>query len=402
MGSIYRPKYRNPAGALVESSVWWCKFYVNGTPVRMNTETDRETKAKNFLKLKEGDAVRGLPVIPKVNRKTVADLLDDVVNDYKANEQRSLDAAARRIAKHLKPYFGTWNAASVTDDQVRQYITERREAGAANGTVNRELSLLGRGYTLNKRTVTVRPEIPHLKESNARTGFFERAEFEAVRAALPDSLRPLLTVAFITGWRIKSELLPMEWRQVDFKARTLRLEPGTTKNGEGREFPFTEALEAALLAQRRQTDQVERTRGVICRSVFHRTGERIRYWRRPWLQALLVVGLAQREAGPDGTPKPRGKIIPHVIPHDFRRTAIRALVRAGVSEAVAMKMCGHETRSVFDRYNVTTSDDLVIAARKLDAVESVTGTVSGTVAVFGADSATGGAAKSAKKKVAAE
>ncbi len=69
---------------------------------------------------------------------------------------------------------------------------------------------------------------------------------------------------------------------------------GTTKNDEGREFPFTQELEAALLAQRAYGDQIEREHGLICRYVFHRDGERIRYWRRAWLQALLKVGLAQR------------------------------------------------------------------------------------------------------------
>lgn len=98
----------------------------------------------------------------------------------------------------------------------------------------------------------------------------------------------------------------MEWRQVDFAARVIRLEPGTTKNDRGREFPFNTELEAALLAQRAYTDQIERT-GMICHYVFHRKGARIRYWRRRWLQALLTVGLAQREMGEDGKPKPRGR-----------------------------------------------------------------------------------------------
>lgn len=279
---------------------------------------------------------------------------------------------------------------------MRKYIVERKAAGAAIATVNRELSLLKRGYSLNRRSVTVAPEIPHLKENNARKGFFDREQFEAVRAKLPAELQPLLTVAYVTGWRIKSELLPMEWRQVDFKARTLRLEPGTTKSDEGREFPFTVDLEEALREQWEHSERVNREHGMVCRWVFHRDGERVRYWRRPWLRALLEVGLAHKEER-DG----KTKIIPAVIPHDLRRTAIRALVRAGVSEAVAMKMCGHETRQVFDRYNITTGDDLRIAAAKLDTVNSVTGKVSGKVAAFGASGTSQGARKSLKRNMAA-
>jgi integrase len=85
-----------------------------------------------------------------------------------------------------------------------------------------------------------------LKESNARNGFFERDQFRSVRAHLPVETQPIATFAFITGWRVRSEILPLEWRQVDFDKQEVRLDPGTTKNGDGDVFPFTHALKTLL------------------------------------------------------------------------------------------------------------------------------------------------------------
>jgi integrase len=207
-----------------------------------------------------------------------------------------------------------------------------------------------RGHSFGHSRVTV------------RRGFFEPAQFEAVRSRLPDTLQGLVIFAYITGWRVPSEVQPLQWRQVDFAAGQVRLEPGTTKNGEGRVFPFTEELRAVLEEQREYTRRVERARGIICPWVFHREGKPIVVFRKPWARAC-------RDAG-----------CPGMIRHDFRRTAVRNLVRAGIPERVAMTMTGHKTRSVFERYNIVSEGDLADAARKLDlAAKKLTGTVAGTV-----------------------
>lgn len=97
-----------------------------------------------------------------------------------------------------------------------------------------------RAYSLALRAtppkILARPYIEMLRESNARGGFFEANQFEAVYCHLSEAIRPAATFAYITGWR-RSEILTLTWAQVDSTAGMVRLEPGTTKNGSGVPFP---------------------------------------------------------------------------------------------------------------------------------------------------------------------
>ena len=139
--------------------------------------------------------------------------------------------------------------------------------------------------------------------------------------------------------------------------RVVRLDPHTTKNDEGRTFPFTDALQQLLEAQKAEHDPLK-AEEVICPWVFHRTGKKVKGKRitrftKAWKKACEKAGTPGR------------------IPHDLRRTAIRNLVRAGIPERVAMQLTGHKTRSVFERYNIVSECDLVEAAKKLNAMQPV-------------------------------
>ncbi len=161
---------------------------------------------------------------------------------------------------------------------------------------------------------------------------------------------PAASFAYITGWRIDSEVLSLRWRQVDFTAGTVTLDPGTTKNGEGRTFPMTQELRALLERQRAYRDDVATRLRVSCEQLFHRDGRPIKSFRAAFRSACSAAGCPGR------------------VLHDLRRTAVRNLVRAGIPERVAMQMTGHKTRSVFERYNIVSIGDLRDAAKRLDAL----------------------------------
>jgi integrase len=365
MGYCYKPKYKDrKTGGYLESSVWWIKYYQNGKPIRESSGSDKETAAKDLLKTREGDVVRGVPITPKVGRMKFSELAEDVVNDYKANGRRTLNDLESRLKLHINPVFGEMRAATIATSRITKFIADRRAAEASNGEINRELTVIKRAFSLGIQSgkILFRPHIPMLKENNVRQGFFEPDQFKAVIEKLQgyrrEPLRPVFRFAYITGWRIRSEVWKLQWRHVDFEASTVTLDPGTTKNDEGRVFPFTLELRELLEAQRAETDAVEKKKGMVCPWVFHRNGNPIRECKRAWATACIAAGL------------------PGKIQHDFRRTAVRNLVRAGIPEAVAMKMTGHKTRSVFERYNIVSPGDLTEAARKLDiAAGKVTGKV---------------------------
>jgi integrase len=155
-------------------------------------------------------------------------------------------------------------------------------------------------------------------------------------------------------------VLPLEWSQVDFKAGEVRLEPNTTKNGEGRTFPFTTELRTLLEAQQAERDRLKK-RGKIVPWVFFRMvakkrrGERFPKGITSFTKAFKT---ACRKAGCPGR-----------ILHDFRRTAVRNLERAGVPRSVSMKLTGHKTESVYQRYAIADDRDLRVAVERLDAAQ---------------------------------
>jgi integrase len=179
-----------------------------------------------------------------------------------------------------------------------------------------------------------------LEESNVRQGFFERSDLETLLPHLPEWLRPAVAFAFATGWRLPSEILTLTWDRVDLDVGTVRLDPGTTKTKEGRVIYLTDEM-AGVLRQQHET------RPDGCSHVFHINGRPIRSYWAAWRRGCEAAGLAGRVA------------------HDLRRSAVRNAVRAGVPDSVAMKLSGHKTRSIFDRYAIVSDRDLKDAAERL-------------------------------------
>lgn len=343
------PKYKHGSGSIYKrGKTWWLSYYVNGKQVWESAQTKDRAEARRILQAKLGQRAEDRLIVG-ADRVTFEDLIRGVENEYRANERKTLDKVQCR-AKHLAKSFAGWRALDIKVTDLRAYIAKRQEEGASNAEINRELSVLRRGFNLAREaeTLTHMPHFPRLEERAPRAGFFEEEDFQAVVTHLPECLQPPMTFAYLTGWRCRSEILRLQWRNIDLEAGTIRLDVGSTKNKDGRVIYMTSALRALLEEQRRKTFALQRETGQIIPLVFHDNGHRIVNYDKRWREACKRAGVP-------------GKIV-----HDFRRTAVRNMVRAGIPERVAMQMAGHKTRSVFDRYHIVSDSDLQDAARRLD------------------------------------
>lgn len=336
MGSIYQRR-----------KTWWIQYYGQGQLFRESTRSELKSAAVSLLKLREGEIAHGrLPAL-KAERTTFEQLAALYLQDYQINGRKTL-GRAQELTDRLRESFGRFRACRITSDHIRSYITRRQSEGMANGTINRELAALKRMFRLaslqTPPLVIGTPHIPHLQENNVRQGFFTEGEYKLLRAVLPDHMKVPLIIAYWTGMRA-GEVVTLRWDQIDLERRLIRLEPGATKNNQGRLIPLVKEVTDALWQWKQQMLH----RYPACRWVCHFRGEQLqRVPKATWKNACKRVGL-------------KGKLF-----HDLRRTAVRNMVRAGIPERVAMEISGHKTRSVFDRYDIVSEEDMKLAGQRLE------------------------------------
>jgi integrase len=340
------------------SANWWICYYFRG---RAKRETSHSTDPAIALKkldkrVKEiWAAKQGLQAfVPKAEKVYVDQLLDEEDKNYRLNGGRALP----QFQSHVKPVrkaFGDLRAVDVTAKVVDDYVENRLSGNKRTGirprsaaTINREIQLLGQAFKLGiqRRLIVSVPHIRRLPEHNVRQGFFEKPEFEAVVTCLPEYLRDFSRFAYITAWR-KGQLSKLTWADVDRGAGVIVARAENVKNGRPHKIVIEGEL-AEIIDRRWAAREYEATNVAtgLSQYVFHRDGLPVRDFRKAWKAACKAASLP-------------GKLF-----HDFRRSGVRNMVRAGVREGVAMAISGHRTRAIFDRYNITSDEDLRQAVKQ--------------------------------------
>jgi len=345
-----RRRTKGTGGLRLRGRVWWIHYYDHGERKFESAETEDEGKARNLLLQRIGEIAAGAGREVTAEKATVNDLYGLVVADYRLRGLRDLPTVKLRYEAHVKPALGHLLASRFSTKQAREYASRRQTESASNATINRELAIVRRGYSLGLEEdpplVRRAPRIPKLEESDPRQGFIEQTEYRLLLSAMPDHLKCLLVVGYHCGCRL-GELRKLRWSQVDTEAAEIRIERKQAKGKQPRTIPIYGEMAEWLEWQRERT-----------------AGDLVFAWRQPAKRVIAkekplgshLKGWAAACTAAE---------LPGLHFHDLRRSAVRNMERAGIPRSVAMKISGHRTESVYRRYDIVAQADLQAAGKKL-------------------------------------
>lgn len=289
---------------------------------------------------------------PKIPTITVEGLWQVYEVYAKPNLKAYIDDRGR--AAHLKRHLKGRLASTLTQEDVDRYLAARltektrRKAAPAPATLDKEVELLKRmaNYAVKCGKLPTNPltGVKLMRKPNVRQVVIDEEQFSKLLQVAEPELRPILVTAFDTGMRLR-EVLDLTWSKVNLRERTIRLEAVDTK---------TEQPRVVVLTKRVTEELSNFPRHIRSEYVFVNpaTG-------KAWNDIRKVFHRACRAAGLDG-----------LWFHDLRRSFATRARKLGIPESVCMRMTGHKTRAVFDRYNIVSEDDLRTAVSKLEAAAS--------------------------------
>lgn len=273
---------------------------------------------------------------------TVRELVALLEEDYRLQGRRSLGNARSQL-KHVTRVLGDLPVENLKVALLEEYKAKRQGEGAARATINNELALLRRSFSIaiDREILERCPRIKKFTVENAREGFLTAEEWRRFHAALevldPD-VADLATFLYFLGWR-KREAQELTWAEVEVNG-VVRLPGRRAKTREGRRVALSGALLRTL--RRRQDARC----GPL---VFHRGGKPIRDFRSIWRRAAASVGK------------------PGLLVHDLRRSFARNALLAGVPREVIMAIAGWRTASIFRRYAIIDERAVAEAVSQISA-----------------------------------
>jgi integrase len=336
---------------------WYYDFKYRGERYTGCIGAVSKTVAKEILAKKKAEAVEGRYELPSKKPSPIFEAMaEEYLHYYRANRRPRSVERHEMAFRALKPFFGGKRLTDITPLLIERYKRVRKEQGRSEVTINRELAFLKNLFTQaivwHKTTENPVKQVRLFKEDNARTRFLTEDEEARLLAHCNAQLKPLVITALHTGFR-KSELLSLQWANIDFRHHLIKVEAAYTKTREARSVPMSETL-TATLKQHKIHATTEPTASVFG----------YRQMTKTFARAVQRAGIA------------------NFIFHDLRHTFASRLVMAGVDLATVKELMGHKHITMTLRYTHLAPGHKRSAIAALDRVAEKVPTIFTTTAAM--------------------
>ncbi len=345
------------------SKFLYIQFYSGKTQKRINTKTNDPEVAYRMLLDNRRRVDEGERVLPAEASKLRYEDLKRILMDYyrehfpaSLRTRKAEDGSEEETfdgADNLDAFFKGMAVTEITATKIQAYIKKYTGMGYSGATVRRQLSRLKsafeRARDLDLLTANHIPSFRLPKDSKPREGFLDLDDFQKFLNAMPEHLRLTVRYLYFTGTRM-GELEQITWGMVSKDCKEISIPARITKTDKARIVPLVgplDEIKEALCKERRKfpkaTDRV-----------FNLTN-----FRRLWNRTCHKLGLGVYDEST------QNRKYTGLHPHDFRRSAARNLIKAGVPRSTAMLITGHKTEAVFERYNIKDTSDAEAALMKV-------------------------------------
>ena len=321
------------------SGIWWTCIRHNGKKIQKSLETSDRKLAKAIEAKVKTEIVEGMFYDKLIGRKkTFKGLMDKFLKVHAPKVSDSMQKSYRTSLRHLNSFFGKCNLLSVLPRNISKYKMLRKEEGAAPATINRELAMLSKAFSLAVKEwewLKDNPvsKVPRERENNERDRWLTVEEEVSLLECSPDWLRDIILFNLQTGLR-QDELLSLTWDRVSVVREEILIKE--TKNGKPRTIPLNKTA----------FDILERKAKVVSiknQIVFHsKTGTKINKHnlRRAFVNAMGRAGIEDFTF------------------HGLRHTFATRLAQSKIDLYRISKLLGHKDISTTQRYAHHCSDSL--------------------------------------------
>ncbi len=335
---------------------YWLSYYLPGGKkkrmvVGYSIDDAKAAEGKIRIKKKENKLFDILPD----SKITFSELAEWYLGLDKVQSLASYSILQGYINK-FNTVFGDMMVSNIMPEDLENLVEKRKKEKCADGTIDQEIgkvrAMIFKAFDNNKvsgDTIKKFRKIKKLDKGNAsaRTRIITRAEFTEMIDQAPLHLRPILIMAYHTGMR-KGEILNLTWDKVDMKKRFIHLDAADTKDREKRSIPISDELYETLEAI---------PKAIHDNHVFLFQGQPVSDIRHGLKRTCKDTGVAYGRFTRGG-----------FVFHDLRHTFNTNMRKAGVPESVIMRITGHSSRSMFDRYNTIDDGDLADAIQQMKKI----------------------------------